>query len=1136
MPIPINLKQILQSDTQQEKLDKVNYNFDQLVANGGGPMGVTGDIGEAGLQGVTGDQGPQGIEGSQGFQGPADDSADSRWKDGASWTNGSLRIKTIVPKHEIDSFQTSANFAPTNVVLGLANNDAEYNDASTIANAVLDSVLTINRNSNYHDSNIRLIAEKDINSYLDITLTNYPSLVQDAPPTSVLEFEFAQSVINGEYRWNADKYVINDVNGNEMMSMDATNGATFNGSFLSTSSAIFTGSIFRINNGIGASTDPDVDKIAVSLDNLGTIGFKTASEVGASVPIGTIVSFLYDTYIDPINFTQNQTINMGSNPDQVDIVVGRGVSGTEYEGWYLCNGQTWKNGAISYTVPNLNSFSFDFSTNLGGVSSLSSASTPNLLGGGEFAFSQNATNISYTIDVDSTNAWVADTATIEATFPYVVMKTPQLIYLGSTDLWYNVSNPPPASFNGAYFKLLENGTYADVIMPNGIGGYGPDLWREIDKTTNKQPIANGGREILGNATDPGIWSEGTTEAMTIQYGQPNIFDLRLTARGKDQAWNAISSNTTEPESQSYSWFTDWTERYDGSSGSLGGTTSPWNDTGAYDSTSYYNEGDIFYYNGEFYTVSPGLSMGGVDVGTAGLNGAAIADPTQHIVQTDSSWEKGGNVNGVNGAPLIAYFYRLPKVEDAEEAGWYFNPNNQTQPSNPPPTNNRFSLTPGFGRGGYNDWSTGVGEIEFFTNPSQPQNGTTPIWPAFYEYPTVLGTKEMYDQQGRWSWPAEVFLDITNSMGVPDGMIQVPVISRWNKGLIEDEYPGLIPASEWNDHFPQYKNPYSYTEGTDHWATGTGVGPALSGQWGTIDWMYAGGWDISTSNNVSKEWDYWYTGQKDTAFRRYQRVEFKVLLTTEISNQIHSYLQDNPGSTIKFRTAWWSDKEQNGSSGQGQFIDPDGNYFTYASDYSDAAWNRQPHGMGYNSAAGSSNTPGPNALSIEGTSSFLLDDWALGASNGTATVQYLTNDPSQTPILISGTGAHPTNGSRYTAVIGPPDNVTGIGNIVIDSVVLCSNAPLGLTTNDLVIQHSTGNTAQITYTGSLIEYECPQATTHALYTLLPVVGYIMYNRPDGVRILATIPANSSLYNPEIICGYNFATVSGINVYDQGSICI
>lgn len=34
----INLKQISLSDTNNIKLDKVNYNFDQLVANGG-PQG-----------------------------------------------------------------------------------------------------------------------------------------------------------------------------------------------------------------------------------------------------------------------------------------------------------------------------------------------------------------------------------------------------------------------------------------------------------------------------------------------------------------------------------------------------------------------------------------------------------------------------------------------------------------------------------------------------------------------------------------------------------------------------------------------------------------------------------------------------------------------------------------------------------------------------------------------------------------------------------------------------------------------------------------------------------------------------------------------------------------------------------------
>ena len=370
------------------------------------------------------------------------------------------------------------------------------------------------------------------------------------------------------------------------------------------------------------------------------------------------------------------------------------------------------------------------------------------------------------------------------------------------------------------------------------------------------------------------------------------------------------------------------------------------------------------------------------------------------------------------------------MEDAEESSWYFNPSNQTTPSNPPPTNNRFSLTPGFGRGGYNAWSTGVGEIEFFNDPTNPQAGTTPVWPAFYEYPTILGTKEMYDQQGRWSWPAEVFLDITNSMGVPDGMIQVPVISRWNKGLIEDEYPGLIPTSEWNDHFPQYKNPYSYTEGTDHWATGTGVGPNLSGQWGTIDWMYAGGWDTEVAGNVSKEWDYWYTGQKDTAFRRYQRVEFKVLLTTEISNQIHSYLQDNPGSTIKFRTAWWSDKEQNGSDAVGQFLDPDGSGAPQgvSIDYSDAAWNRQPHGMGYNSDGGTSGGTPPGSSFINITSP--------GFTYGSFTNQIGQIDDSGGPGTGTGitvtveTEQPPTLGMSYGA-INTTDIDTGDSRILVD---------------------------------------------------------------------------------------------------------
>ena len=1085
MPIPINLKQILQSDTQQEKLDKVNYNFDQLVANGGGPMGATGSIGETGFQGATGDDGPQGIDGPQGFQGPADASNNSKWKDGARWFNGALNIKTIVPEHVLDNVAANSNFPPTNVLLGYANNDDEYNNPSSIS-GYLDSVLLINKNSNYHDSNIRLISEKGTDKYLDILLTNYSAL-NASGEQSVLEFKFASNVIGGEYRWHADTYIINDINDNEMMSMDAIDGVKFTGSFLSTNDAIFTGSIFKINNGTGTpAIDPDEDKIAVALDNTGTIGFKTASEIGASVPIGTIVSFHHDTYIDVSNFTQTQTIDLNSDPSTIDIEVGRGIAGTQYEGWYLCNGQTWKNNDKQYTVPNLNSFSFNFTSNGSTISSLGNAITPNVLGGGEFGLDQNGTNISYTIDVDSTNIWIdMNTGSGNASTPYKIIKTPQLIYLGDSDLHYNVTGPAPLTFTAMYSKLLDNNstTYQDAVFPNSPDQSGADRWREINVVDNSgyqgsgvvvgQPLQEAGREIK-NTT--GTWSEGSTADVQLEYGQVNIFDLRLTARGKDTTWTANPSPENPPnsnnqaEAESYAWFTDWSERWNGNTAS----TSEWNYVGEFDSnsTSSYYEGQIFSYNNNFYTVSPGQSSMGIDPVTL-----SITDPSQHVVATGSSWEKGGNV--YSGIPR--YFYRLPKVEDPEEGSWYFNPQSQTSsPNNSvPPTNNRFSLTLTEGRGGYSDWSTGTGSDDGqIVRPISGSPGQfEPVWPSLYEQDpstfNLFTSGELHDQQGRWTWPAEVFLDIYNDIGQTVAMVQVPVITRWNKNIIENLYSNLTidPLTD----FPQYSMPYDYTEGINHWfmasTVGTQAGPTISAPDGNIEMMYSGGWaNPGTGVLNGEDWDYWYTGQNDTEFRRYQRVEFKILVSPSVSTDIYTYLNNNPGSTIKFRTAWWSDEDQDGIE---NYLDPEHGYFngTSLQTFDKSAWNRQPAGMGYDPSIGSGSPLSPNqSLVIQGDSSFNLDDYTAGAGASTDTVQYWTNDATQTPIVSSGLGYNPI-GATYSVTVGAPDLTTGIGTITIQSTASCMQMPVGQITNPLVIQHSQSNTTQITFTGTLTRSEC-----------------------------------------------------------------
>jgi hypothetical protein len=63
----LNLKQVLSGDTVSTVVDKINYNFDQIVLNGGGPRGFTGLIGAPGLigrQGLMGETGPTGPDGT----------------------------------------------------------------------------------------------------------------------------------------------------------------------------------------------------------------------------------------------------------------------------------------------------------------------------------------------------------------------------------------------------------------------------------------------------------------------------------------------------------------------------------------------------------------------------------------------------------------------------------------------------------------------------------------------------------------------------------------------------------------------------------------------------------------------------------------------------------------------------------------------------------------------------------------------------------------------------------------------------------------------------------------------------------------------------------------------------------------
>lgn len=72
--MPINLKELFIADSNQIRIEKINYNFDQIIAVGGqiGPKGQKGDfgpIGPEGEKGQKGEQGPIGVAGSDGADG-----------------------------------------------------------------------------------------------------------------------------------------------------------------------------------------------------------------------------------------------------------------------------------------------------------------------------------------------------------------------------------------------------------------------------------------------------------------------------------------------------------------------------------------------------------------------------------------------------------------------------------------------------------------------------------------------------------------------------------------------------------------------------------------------------------------------------------------------------------------------------------------------------------------------------------------------------------------------------------------------------------------------------------------------------------------------------------------------------------
>lgn len=452
----INLKQISISDSDNIKLDKVNYNFDQLVANGGGPQGPQGPKGDMGFQGVMGPQGHQGAMGFQGDVGAPGPVTESYWTrvDG---DNASLTTDTLFPEPNVGAQN------PPVISIGFLSTDPEYGTHQNLSAGQSPYQWIINR-KNHFFSNLRFKSSDVVDNWVDFIL-NYDQIA--GKTTFRTQFKELGSAMPTRFIWSADNHIFrSNVTGQDILSIN-TNDAQF-------SEEVHFDSKVTINTELYIeNANADLDKIATAVDNTGLVTFKTIAELGGTVPYGTIISVLPDVFTDNTRFVNSQTINLNQLPntinDALKIRIGAGIG--DYAGWYMCNGKVWI-GDINqsqHLVPDLNSFTYSIVDNPLSIDPNSQGTAGqtnpdiNIIGGADIVMNAvtpapGIYGIGSTVDTNDVDI----NTTAGTTFK--IKKLPQIIYLGETDLYWKDKGTGQAPATTLNFQLVDAN-----IGPNSLG-------------------------------------------------------------------------------------------------------------------------------------------------------------------------------------------------------------------------------------------------------------------------------------------------------------------------------------------------------------------------------------------------------------------------------------------------------------------------------------------------------------------------------------------------------------------------------------------------------------------------------------------------------------------------------------------
>jgi hypothetical protein len=424
----IIIKEIYESDSDStgafwspQKIEKLNFNFEQIDLAGGGPMGPTGPDGEAGpdgAKGPTGLQGPQGLIGTQGAKGIT---GDSLWEVNSieNFTNNTIRPN-----------QFDKRF-PTNMMVGIDNTHGDYNNQNGLATVIINST-----HNNIRSLRFRTV---DVNN-VPLDTQPYFKLYQDGS-NAILQ-ESWTDINDAVFREEADIHLFTN---DEWLKIDGTDNTADINSLgkLNSGAEVINGASVKIN-----IANVDKNKILAANDNTGVTKWARLKDLINVFPIGCVTAISASDF-NSTNFVLSEQVIQTGTPKLINSV-GAGKLESQYEGWYLCNGQTWTNGTETYYLPNLNSVDYNIASNGGSQTaeiSVSPGTKLSLVASADIKTTYTYTDRTYIIDEETFNTYLDGSEPTQTHFPtsgateYKNSKLIYLCYLGSSDLkWQTGGN------------------------------------------------------------------------------------------------------------------------------------------------------------------------------------------------------------------------------------------------------------------------------------------------------------------------------------------------------------------------------------------------------------------------------------------------------------------------------------------------------------------------------------------------------------------------------------------------------------------------------------------------------------------------------------------------------------------------